>query len=75
MALWDMIQPSLNFAGAYDMIDRAGTESFKIGELQDGVGLYNYVTCNVVVDDPIAIQIEAQDALAKFPKLGANICQ
>ena len=71
-AFWDMIQPSIDFRGAYNLIDTNATLRFKVGELRDGVGLYFYVTTEIIAIDPIAEQIEAQDALAKFPKLGAN---
>ena len=71
-AFWDMIQQSINFKGAYELIDTNATSRFKVGELRDGVGLYFYVTTEIVTTDPIAEQIEAQDVLAKFPKLGAN---
>ena len=29
-ALWDMIQPSINFTGSYEMIDAAGSARFKV---------------------------------------------
>ena len=51
-ALWDAIDSSILFNGAYEAVDRLQRKEFANGDLRDGVGLYNYVR-DLTRRDPI----------------------
>ena len=73
-ALWDAIEPSLRFEGAYESMDRLQKKEFMNNDLRDGVGLYNYVR-ELTSVNPITRQIEAMQALTAHGKLpsGAKV--
>eukprot|EP00900_Chrysochromulina_parva_P019644 jgi/Chrpa1/27681/Chrysochromulina_OHIO_Genome00026893-RA len=73
-ALWDALEPSLRFEGAYEAMDRLQKKEFMNDDLRDGVGLYNYVR-ELTSVNPIDRQIEAMQALASHGKLpsGAKV--
>jgi hypothetical protein len=70
-ALYDAIDPSILFNGAYETVDRLQRKEFANGDLRDGVGLYNYVR-DLTRRDPIEQQIEAMRALATHGVLSAD---
>ena len=52
-ALWDAIDASILFNGAYEAVDRLQRKEFANGDLRDGVGLYNYVR-DLTRQDPVS---------------------
>ena len=70
-ALWDAIDQSILFNGAYEHVDRLQRKEFASGDLRDGVGLYNYVR-ELTSVDPIEQQIEAMRALATHGMLSGD---
>jgi hypothetical protein len=71
MALWDAIDSSILFNGAYEAVDHMQRKEFANGDLRDGVGLYNYVR-DLTRRDPIEQQIEAMCVLATHGVLSAD---
>ena len=70
-AFWDVVEPSLQFEGAYKSMDRLQLKEFMNDDLRDGVGLYNYVRELTDVNQ-IDKRIEAMQALAAHGKLSAD---
>ena len=70
-SFWDMIEPTLDFSGAYADVDRIAKRRFMIGELRDGVGLKSYAL-GLAREDPVDTQISAVTELSKYPKLDSG---
>ena len=68
---WDMIEPTLDFSGAYFEVDRIAKRRFMVDDLRDGFELRRYVL-DLAKPDDVADQIDAVDALSKYPMLGSG---
>lgn len=68
---WDMIEPTLDFSGAYADVDRLSKRRFMHGELRDGVG-YRQFAIGLAWEDPVQTQVNAVSELSSYPRLDAN---
>ena len=68
---WDMIEPTLDFSGAYADVDRLSKRKFMHGELRDGVG-YRQFAIGLAWEDPVQTQVNAVSELSSYPRLDAN---
>ena len=68
---WDLIEPTLDFSGAYADVDRLSKRKFMHGELRDGVG-YRQFAIGLAWEDPVQTQVNAVSELSAYPRLDAS---